>query len=101
MKSTVKFNPDRVKVDGGIVYGLTEIIIPETEKTNRCELEISAFECGCGYSCPDSIYIVSTVKDYEDVEMQTSQHISIPPEDLLNFIDALKKSYEAILMKKN
>ena len=69
MKPTIRFNPDRVKVGGGTVYGLTEIIFPETEKTNRCEFEISAFECGCGNNCPDTIYIVSTVKDFENLEI--------------------------------
>lgn len=103
MSSKVKrvtFRPERVKVDGGTIHATTEISIPETQKRNSMNYEISVFQCECG--CPECISIVQqTFFDKEIPELVEEVLFTITPEDYNDFISALKKSYEAIISKNN
>jgi hypothetical protein len=101
MEKTVKFTPEATKVEKGLVFALTEVFVPETDKTHRSETEISAFECTCGNGCPQMIFMVQKVTNRKNPTEARIDEISIAPEDLDTFIDALKKAKEAILMKQN
>jgi len=98
-KSKVGFNPQTQEVENGYISCVTTLTKPATLETNGTVIEVSAFQCDCG--CPPCISVLQETISKEDPSRSSISQISIQPEDVPEFIKALKTAQEKIISKRN